>query len=147
MPKVLLLTLGLIFTISTSTYGQEQFTVSGEIRFHEEKGQFFVWLNTHEEFEIRSEPTMPSRILTIKPNPQQLKAKKITFKFINVPAGNYCIYCLHDLNKNGKMDRVPETALPAEPNGFSGPLVYGKAMWQDVSFTVDKNINGIEIKF
>ena len=147
MSKVFMIILSFVFAISTSAYGQELYTVAGEINFHEETGEFQVQLKTEHELENAVKTIPPSRNLLIKPNSNQLKAKKVTFKFVDVPAGTYCIYCLHDLNKNGKMDRVPETGLPAEPYGYSGPLVFGKAMWEDVSFKVDKNISGIKIKF
>ena len=45
------------------------------------------------------------------------------------------------------MDRVPETGFPTEPFTFSGMLLYGTGMWEDLSFKVDKNVSGIEIKF
>ena len=150
MPKILMLTLGFIFAISTSTYGQEQFSVSGVIRFHEEKGQLFVWLNTHEEYEKRIKPTVSSRTLTIKPNSQQLKAKKVSFKFVDVPKGVYGIVCHHDLNMNGKQD-YGDSAMaqtpPLEPYGYSGPTMWGPPWWEDLSFEVDKDVSGIEIKF
>ena len=146
MPKALVLIWGFIFAISTSAYGQESFTVSVEISFQEEKGQLYVSLRTQEEHELFIKPATPAGSLIIKPNQQQLQAKKVTFKFVDVPGGTYCIYCLHDLNKNGKMDRVPKTGLPTEPYGYSGPLFFGKAMWEDVSFKVEKNISGIKIK-
>ena len=40
-----------IFAISIFAYGQEKFNVSGEITFHEQKGEILVWLKTQEEFE------------------------------------------------------------------------------------------------
>jgi len=145
MSKMLMLTWGFIFAISTFAYGQEKFTVSGEINFHEEKGEFLVWLKTQEEHEDRGKPTLPGRSLVIKPSPQQLKAKKFTFKFVEVPKGSYCIHCLQDSNKNGKWDHSPETFIPIEPYGYSGPTYFGSAQWDDIKFKVDKDISGIEI--
>lgn len=147
MPKALVLIWGFIFAISTSAYGQENFTVSGEISFQEEKGQLCVWLKTQEEFENRIEPRVPSRGLTIKPNPQQLKAKKVTFKFVDVPKGIYGISCIQDFNQNRLVDHSPETGLPIEPYGYSGPAYFGPAQWEDIKFNVDQDVSGIEIKF
>ena len=138
---------GFLFVISTTAYGQEEFAVSGEINFHEEKGVIHVWLKTQEEYETRSEPTLPARRLTIKPNPQQLKAKKVSFKFSDVPKGVYCIASIQDFNKNRKVDHSPETGMPIEPYGYSGPACFGPAQWEDIKFNVDKDISGIEIKF
>ena len=133
-------------SISTLSFGQDKYSVSGEIIFHEEQGEFQVWLRIQDEVEIglKSAPP-PERILLIKPTLDQLKAKKVTFKFVGIPAGNYCIYCLHDLNKNGELDRVPSTGFPAEPYGYSGQLAFGKPMWEDVRFKVDKDVSGIKI--
>ena len=147
MPKALVLIWGFIFAIFTSAYGQENFTVSGEISFHEEKGQILVWLKTQEEFEKRIEPRIPSRSLTVKPNPQQLKAKKVAFKFVDIPKGIYGIYCIQDFNKNGKLDHSAETVMPIEPYGYSGPAYFGPAQWEDIKFNVEKDVSGIEIKF
>ena len=147
MPKALVLIWGFIFfTISTSAYGQENFTISGEISFQEEKGQLCVWLRTKEEHEQSGKPATPARILIIKPTPQQLQVKKVTFKFVAVPKGSYCIFCLQDLNGNGKEDRSPQTGLPTEQHRYPGPEVW-HVQWDDIKIEVDKDISGIEIKF
>ena len=148
MPKVLMLIWGFIFAISSSAYGQEKFTVSGEIEFSEKRGEIHVWLKTMEEFEKRGKPTLPARSLMIKPSPQQLKAKKVTFKFVDVPKGIYGIVCIQDLNKNGKLDYedgARGTKPPIEPYGYSGPAFFGPAKWDDIKFEVDKDVSGIEI--
>jgi uncharacterized protein (DUF2141 family) len=147
MLKVLILILSFIFAFSISAYGQENYTVSGEISFQEEKGQLCVWLNTQEEYEQRSKPVTPARILIIKPNPQQLQDKKVTFKFVAVPKGSYCIRCLQDLNGNGILDHSPETGIPIESYRYSGQVSLFLAGWDDIKFQVDKDISGIEIKF
>ena len=134
------------FSISTSAFGQDKYSVSGEIIFYEERGEFQVQLKTEYELENAVTTIPTSRNLLIKPNANQLKTKKFAFKFVDVPAGTYSIYCLHDLNNNGKMDRAPKTGIPTEPYGYSGELFFGRIIWQNVSFKVDKNIRGIEIK-
>ena len=145
MSKMLMLTWGFIFAISTFAYGQQKFTLSGEINFREEKGEFLVWLKTQEEHENREKPIPPGRSLIIKPSPQQRMAKKFTFKFVDVPKGSYGIHCLQDSNKNGKWDHSPETYIPIEPYAYSGPAYFGFAQWDDIKFEVDKDITGIEI--
>ena len=147
MPKALVLICGFVFAISTLAYGQETFTVSGEISFQEEKGEFLVWLKTQEEFEGRIEPGVPSRTLTIKPNPKQLKAKRVSFKFVDVSKGIYGISCIQDFNQNRLVDHSPKTGFPIEPFGYSGPAYFGPAQWEDIKFNVDKDVVGIEIKF
>jgi len=136
--------------ILTSAFGQEKFNVTGEINFHEEKGQFLLMLKNHEQYDKRI-PAQPERNLVIKPNPQQLQAKKVAFKFSGVPNGEYCIVCIHDLNMNGKLDypegATPGSAPPIEPYAYSGPKFQIIASWFDIKFKVDKDVSDIEIKF
>lgn len=146
MPKALVLIWGFVFAISTSAYGQESFRVSGEIYFVEEQGDFLVWLKTQEELEQRGEPAPPSRSLVIKPNPEQLEAKKVMFNFAAVPKGFYCIFCVQDSNKNGKLDYSAQAGMPIEPYRYSGQAFF-EGQWDDIKFEVDKDISGIEIKF
>ena len=141
-----------ILLSSTLVIAEETFTVSGEVKFSKRKGEIYVWLKTQEEYEKRREPASPARSLMIKPSPQQLKAKKVTFKFVDVPKGIYGIACMQDLNKNGKMDYregMFEKEVPIEPIGYSGgysvPGFLG-AEWDDAKFEVDKDISGIEIR-
>ena len=149
MRKELMLVWGCIFVISSLAYAQEKFTVSGEIKFPESKGEIYVWLKTQEEHKQQKEPESPARSLMIKPSPQQLKAQKVTFRFADVPKGTYCIVCMQDLNKNGKMDHkegVWYKNIPAEPYGSSGPSTWERGMWNDIKFEVDKDMSGIEIR-
>ncbi len=162
MVKKAMFFLGILLMVSSYAYGQEKFTVSGEIYFYEEGGEFHVWLKTQEERK-RGEPVPPARSLLIKPNPQQLKAKNVPFKFVDVPKGIYCIYCIQDLNKNGKLDFVDKrygSGPPIEPYGYSraGKALFGQAQlddikfkfgpaqWDDIKFKVDENISGIAIE-
>ncbi len=148
-----LLFLGILLC-SALAFAEETFTVSGEVKFPKGEGEIYVSLKTQEEFEKRGEPASPARSLMIKPSPQQLKAKKVTFNFVDVPKGIYGIVCMQDLNKNGKMDYVQGvfTKIPIEPFGYSGQRFLGfevdleAARWDDVKFEVDKDISGIEIR-
>jgi len=147
MFKKAMLFLAALLVLSASAYGQEKFTVSGEISFDEKRGEIHVWLKTQEELDKQGEPAPPARSLMIKPSPQQLKAKKVIFKFVDVPKGIYCIFCIQDLNKNGKLDYhgARGTTPPIEPYGYSGPAFFGPAQWDDIKFKVDKDIKDIEI--
>ena len=137
-----------ILLCSALAFAEETFSVSGEVKFSERKGEIYLWLKTQEEFEKRGEPASPARCLMIKPSPQQLKAKKVSFKFVDVPKGIYGIACIQDLNKNGKMDFMKAAFVekhPIEPYGYSGPTFLGPAQWDDIKFKVDKDIKDIEI--
>jgi uncharacterized protein (DUF2141 family) len=104
-------------------------------------------LLTQEEFPKKDQAT-PEKKLVIKPDAQQLKAKKVPFKFVDVPKGTYAIRCIQDLNENGEMDYFDSGVgimEPQEPYGYSGPKLLG-ALWSDVKFEVDKDISGIKIE-
>jgi len=132
---------------SALAFAGDTFTVSGEVKFPKNKGVIQCWLRTQEEFEKREKPASPARRLMIKPSPQQLEAKKVTFKFVDVPKGIYMIICIQDLNNNGEMDYSTAPfgrKIPLEPFGYSGPRLPG--LWDDVKFEVEKDISGIEIQ-
>lgn len=48
----------------------------------------------------------------------QIKDKKVTYKFENVPDGNYAVALFQDLNRNGRMD-YNFLGIPKEPYAFS----------------------------
>ena len=134
-------------TVSTISYSQEKFAVSGEVKFEKKKGAFILMLLTQEEF-AKEEPATPERKLLIKPDSQQLKAKKVSFKFVDVPKNTYAIYCIQDLNENGEMDYIAGSTgfrWPQEPSGYSGQAFLG-VNWSDVKFEVDKDISGIKVE-
>jgi len=142
--------IGMVFFCAASTvsYSQEKFTVSGEVKFPEKKGVIILMLNTQQEFEDRESPP-PERKLMIKPDAQQLKAKKVPFKFVDLPKGSYAIRCIQDLNENGELDYFDSgvgVRHPTEPYGFSGSFMPMSVIWSDVKFEVDKDISGIEIE-
>ena len=144
------LIIGMVFfcTASTVSYSQEKFSVSGEVKFPKKKGVIVLMLNTQEEFEDRESPP-PERKLMIKPDAQQLKAKKVSFKFVDVPKSTYAIRCIQDLNENGELDYMEQAfgmRHPTEPYGFSGQTIPMGVLWSDVKFEVDKDISGIEIE-
>jgi uncharacterized protein (DUF2141 family) len=136
-----------LFAVSAVSYSQEKFSVSGEVKFPKNKGVIILMLNTQEEFEDR-EPPPTERKLMIKPDTQELKAKRVSFKFVDVPKSSYAIRCFQDLNENGEMDYMEASSIrhPTEPYGFSGPNIPMGIVWSDAKFEVDKDISGIEIE-
>ena len=150
MSKMLMIIWGIIFGISCLAYGQEKFAVSGEIEFPEKKGGIFVQLKTEDEYNYDKTPP-PERILMIKPNAQELKDKRVNFKFIDVPKGTYAIFCFQDVNENGIFDVTKSptgsgAVMYSEPHGCAGWTSFGAGMWTNVKFEVDKDISGIKIK-
>ena len=147
MSKILMFILVLIFAFSTFAYAQEKYTVSGEIKFPKRQGVICTQLLTQEEYENRK-TAPPERNLTIKPNPQELEAKRVNFNFTDVPKGDYIIYCHQDLNENGMLDSVEGVWFknPTEPQGFTGRQFWGSDLWDDIKLEVDKDISGIDIE-
>jgi uncharacterized protein (DUF2141 family) len=146
MIKKLIISLVFLCAVSTISYSQEKFAVSGEVEFPKRKGVIILMLLTQEEFP-KKEPA-PERKLMIKPDAQQLKTKRVPFKFVDVSKGIYAIRCIQDLNENGEMDYFdPGVGFmePQEPYGYSGPKFLG-VLWSDVKFEVDKDISGIKIR-
>jgi uncharacterized protein (DUF2141 family) len=148
MLKKLMISMVYLLAVSSISYSQEKFTISGEVKFPKKEGVIILTLKTQEEFE-KMEPVPPERKLIIKPDAQQLKVKMVPFKFADVPKGTYAISCIQDLNENGEMDYREGvlSKIPTEPFGFSGPtLLGGDVNWSDVKFEVDKDISGMEIE-
>jgi len=148
MLKKLMISMVFLFAVSTLSYSQEKYAVSGEVKFPRREGAIILTLETQEEFE-KGQPAPPERKLMIKPDAQQLKVKMIPFKFVDVPKGTYAISCIQDLNENGEMDHMQGvfSKIPTEPYGFSGTTLYGgNVIWSDVKFELDKEISGIEIE-
>lgn len=58
---------------------------------------------------------------------------------VDIPAGTYAIAVYHDVNGDGKMNRVPFVNLPLEPYGFSNDArgQFGPPSFTDASFEVD----------
>lgn len=146
MLKKLMISMVFLFAVSTLSYSQEKFAVSGEVKFPKREGVIILTLETQEEFE-KGESTPPERKLMIKPDAQQLKVKMVPFKFVGVPKGTYAISCIQDLNENGEMDFMDGvwTKIPTEPYGLSGPTFMG-FNWSDIKFELDKDVSGIEIE-
>ena len=135
--------------IYNQTISQDKYTVSGEVKFPKSTGEIHVWLKTRGEIEKWGEPAPPARSLMIKPSPQELKAKKVTFKFSEVPRRFYCIICFQDLNKNEKMDYMDGSlgeGRSTEPYGCSGQRLLRPCKWSNIKFEVDKDISGIAIE-
>jgi len=146
-------------TLFSSAYGQDKFSVSGEITYWWKEGQIIVWLLTKEDRDIDKNLVPEARTLKIDlstKNTQEgqkkiVKARTVTFKFVEVPKGTYGILCILDINKNGKLD-YPEgfprgTLPPTEPYAFSGPKALGgPSPFDDFKFYVDKDVSGFKIQ-
>ncbi len=130
--------------LSRFAHAQQTFTVSGEVTFPRD-GDIYIELRTQAE-QAKDEKPLPPHLLTIKLTPEQRKANRASFKFVSVPRGNYCIKAFQDTNKNGELDFVEVSRLPApiEPNGFYRPS--WPVTWDNIKFEVDRDITEIKIE-
>ena len=141
MVKKAMLFLGFLLMVSSFTYAEEKYSVSGEVYFQNDS-DIYMNLVTRETFANRSEPFPSPFGIYIKLTPEQRKAKKFPFKFKQIPKAIYIIVAFEDLNKNKKLDR--EGASPAEPYGTYKKFEFAPE-WDKVKFIVDKDITGIKI--
>jgi uncharacterized protein (DUF2141 family) len=142
-----MLFLGVLLMASAFAYAEDKFTVSGEVNFPKRKGEIHIRLMTQQAYEKGKQVPEDCRMI-IKLSAQQLKSKKASFEFVNVPVGDYLITCFQDLNKNGKLDFSFSgfgRQLPDEPWGSYGPPGYPSG-WDTCKFRVDKDITGIKIE-
>jgi hypothetical protein len=147
-----------LISISIPVFGQGKYSVSGEITYWWKEGQIILWLITKEERHIDKSLVPIARTLTIELDSQdtqeiqnkKVEAETVNFKFIGVPEGTYGIFCILDMNKNGKLDYPegfePGTIPPIEPYAYSGPKSWGRAPFDDFKFNVGKDISGLKIQ-
>jgi hypothetical protein len=141
MVKKVMLFLWFLLMVSSFTYAEEKYSISGEVYF-QNHSDIYMNLVTRETFANRSEPLPPPFGMYIKLTPEQRKAKKFPFKFERIPKVIYFIVAFEDLNKNKKLDR--EVAWPVEPYGTYKKFELAPE-WNKVKFIVDKDITGIKI--
>ena len=72
---------------------------------------------------------------------QQAIAGEVSFTISHLPAGDYGIRIMHDINGNSKLDSNL-VGMPTEPWGFSNNAAgnFGPPKWDDVKFTLSGSI-------
>jgi len=157
---IVIITIILFKSISFSTlaFGQNKYSVSGEITYWWKEGQIIVWLITEEERDIDKKLLPKKRTLIIDLDSQSVQdvqdkkvdAETVTFKFVDVPKGTYGIICILDKNKNGELDYPegfePGTIPPLELYAHSVPKSWGRMSFDDFKFDVNKDLSGLKIE-
>jgi uncharacterized protein (DUF2141 family) len=95
--------------------------------FKSTEGQLMVALyNTEKEF-MNKDPFKGSTTL--------ISASQELIRFDNLPYGDYAVVVLHDMNKDGKLDKN-EFGIPTEGYGFSNNVMgkFGPPSWMQASF-------------
>ena len=142
MLKKAMLLFGSLVLVSSFSYAEEKYSISGEV-FFQLNSPIYMNLVTRETFQNRREPLSPPFGICITLTTEQVKSQKAPFKFEGIPKDNYFIVAFQDLNKNKKLDGHHDGSS-AEPVG-----TYKKSnfftSWDKRQFIVDKDIRGIKI--
>ena len=144
--KLVLLFVSLAFLFSVAL-AEENHTLSGEVTFRKDGDIYICLLNMEgwRDFHNPRNELSQLKCQVIKMNADLKGAKKVSFKFNNVPKGTYCIVALQDVNNNGKADF--ENYVISEPWGSYRSLEIGAPVnWDNVKFDLEKNITGIKIQ-
>ena len=115
MLKKAMLLFGSIVMVSSFTYAEEKYSISGEV-FFQLDSPIYMNLVTRETFQNRREPLPPPFGICINLTTEQIKSQKAPFKFEGIPKDNYFIVAFQDLNKNKRLDGHPDGSA-AEPVG------------------------------
>ncbi len=92
-----------------------------------DEGQLMVALyNKSEDFLVKD---------PFKGSVTVISANEEMIKFENVPYGDYAVAAIHDMNKDGKLDKNV-LGIPTEGYGFSNDAMdkYGPPTWMQASF-------------
>jgi uncharacterized protein (DUF2141 family) len=103
-----------------------------------EKGQVRIAVFNSSEKWLGEDPVYSSTI--------NVDGQSVTWKFNNVPHGDYGIAVFHDENKNGKMDKN-FLGIPLEPYGFSNNVrvTFGPPKWENAKFLVKGSTTEVSI--
>jgi len=145
--KLVPLFAGLAFLFNVAL-AEENYTLSGEVTFRKDGDLYICLLNMEgwRDFQNPRNELSQLKCQVIKMNADLKEAKKVSFKFDNVPKGTYCIVALQDVNNNGKADF--ENYVISEPWGSYRDLPIGSTTgtWNTVKFDLEKDITGIKIQ-
>jgi len=144
--KLVPLFAGLAFLFNVAL-AEENYTLSGEVTFTKDGDLYICLLNMEgwRDFQNPRNELSQLKCQVIKMNADLKEAKKVSFKFDNVPKGTYCIVALQDVNNNGKADS--EHGVIREPWGSYRNLEIGAPWtWDNVKFDLEKDITDIKIQ-
>ena len=104
-----------------------------------EKGQVRIAVFNSSAKWLGEEPVYSSTI--------NVDGQSVTWKFNDVPPGDYGIAVFHDENKNGKMDKNL-LGIPLEPYGFSNNVrvTFGPPKWEKSKFVVKGSTTEVAIE-
>jgi hypothetical protein len=141
MVKKVLWGLAVCFFLANAVQAEERYSISGVATF-KQGAVIFISLYTLERFrQFKNNPLPPAPFtLIIEPSLQQKQAGKVPFKFEGIPEGDYAIIAFRDQQRPDAATLASKPASRYRMTAFSG-------LWDDVKFSLRRNITGIEIRF
>ena len=124
--------------------GNPHYKIGGNIQLKEirDNSNLYILLVTEETFKI---PLSSYNQLILTIGDKEIKEKKVTFKFTNIPPGKYGIRCFVDEDGNEKLNKG--MFGPSEPWGMSwqGKRPLGWPKFKHIAFDVNRNLMDIRI--
>lgn len=139
-----LLWLAGLLLLATPAYGEETYSVSGNVTFAEGE-VVFVSLYTPERFRDFKNKSLPPEPYTqiLELTKEQKNAGRAAFVFKGIPKGTYGVIAFREMKKDLKRQRS---------DYFRDPVSYYKMIrfsgnWNDIKLEVNRDIHGIQIVF
>jgi hypothetical protein len=141
MVKKVLWGLAVCLFLASTVQAEERYSISGVATF-KEGAVIFISLYTLERFrQFKNSPLPPAPFtLIIKPSLEEKQAGKVPFKFEGIPEGDYAIIAFRDQQRPDAATLASKPASRYRMTSFSGT-------WDDVKFSLKRNIMGLEIRF
>ena len=134
MQRIIITVSLFLFSFIQQITAQENHSITIEFTgMKSDKGGLYVALyNSKDDFLKKS----------IKGDIVQVKDKKATVVFKNIPEGEYAVSAFHDANDNKKMD-TKIFGIPKEPIGISNDAkgFFGPPKYKDAKFTVNTDVS------
>ncbi|GAK50907.1 putative exported protein [Candidatus Moduliflexus flocculans] len=143
MKKVVFaIAMGLTCLLPFFALAQNNMVVSGEVKFPK-TGNIYISLISKEIAEIKDAKSPFGAIIEV--SEKELAAKKVSFRFENVPAGMYAIRVFQDVNGNGDLDMG--AFGPKEPWGTyrDARPKFRAPKFEEMAFEVKEEIKDIVV--
>jgi hypothetical protein len=127
--------------LANTVHAEQRYSISGIATF-KQGAVIFISLYTLERFQRFRDNPLPPKPYTvvIEPSLQQRQAGKVPFRFEGIPEGDYALIAFRDQKKPEAPDLSKKPASRYRMMTFSSE-------WEDVKFSVNRNITGLEIRF
>jgi uncharacterized protein (DUF2141 family) len=129
-------------------YAEENFTITGQVTFSGQE-DIYLGIYTIKNFPQFKKALPPDPFVKIiKPNPEQIKAGRLSFTFSGVPKSTYCIIAFQDIDNNGRLTcdtwgQIQEVICSYKK--YTG-CDFSAVNWNNIKFELDKDISGITMK-